>query len=195
MSDIKLNQVEGVLHALFSGTGRTARIRVGQRPSARLHNQIKRLLEIDRKRLREVPDKGRPLNAAFFANLPDGRGTDASYDAFGVFALAVALELLRFGFKQGEVVGKVAHLRDKLEQAHKKVTSSLQSQGSTYEHRAENNAQEPGRPYVFLVIDPLEPSDEGGALNEVGKGEDALCWSWDDVQRYLKSHMPAEVRS
>src|SRR3990167_10252586 len=62
--------------------------------------RIKRLLEIDR----EVGQTGNkePEDTAFYSELPKGTGSDVGYSAFNAFCLALGLDLLDAGFKQGE---------------------------------------------------------------------------------------------
>jgi hypothetical protein len=42
---------------------------------------------------------------------PTARGVDATFTAFDAFCLALAVDFLRTGFKQSEVLLLVAHLR------------------------------------------------------------------------------------
>ena len=191
----RLNQVEGALNALLFGRSTTAHHRIDEQPPLIFKNQIKRLLEIDRVRVRSSSE-----TPAFFDHLPIGTGSDAQYDEFGTFCLATALELLRFGFKQREVVGKIASLRPKLEKAYERTSRIVQARGSTYQilvpEGPKVNGETPGR-FVFLVIDPIE-----GAAQSNGNDQDssptagsAVCQGWGDLQRYLKRRMPSSVRS
>lgn len=157
----RLSQVEGALHALMMGTGRTARKQPAIRPSLTFRNQIKRLLEIDRARLR-AGKSGHNVGPAFFDQLPDGSGTDASYDAFGTFCLAIGLELLLYGFKQREVIEKLATMRTSLDCIYKEISQTSKSDGPAYERARQ--ADDADGPYVFLVLDKLD-------LPRPGRGE------------------------
>ena len=74
--------------------------------------RIKRLLEIDR----EVGQTGNkePEDTAFYSELPKGTGSDVGYSAFNAFCLALGLDLLDAGFKQGEVVSLLQAWRGEL---------------------------------------------------------------------------------
>lgn len=156
----RLSQVEGALHALMSGRGSTAHRRLVKRPSLTFRNQVKRLLEVDRARLRKQAE----VEPAFFDMLPSGSGTDASYDEFGTFCLAIGLEMMSYGFKQGEVVEKTASMRSSLRRFYEEISSTIQSSGSMYE-TVRNHNDEAGR-HIFLVVDRLD-------LPRPGRGESA----------------------
>lgn len=156
----RLSQVEGALHALMSGRGRTAHRRLVERPSLTFRNQVKRLLEVDRARLRKQPE----VEPAFFDMLPSGSGTDASYDEFGTFCLAIGLEMMSYGFKQGEVVEKTASMRSSLCRFYEEISGRLESSGPSYAITRKGD-DEAGR-YIFLVVDRLD-------LPRPGRGESA----------------------
>ena len=56
-----------------------------------------------------------PSDFAFVAPAEGGSGVEAQYTPFDVFCLALALDLLDVGFKQGEIVYLMRHLRDMLD--------------------------------------------------------------------------------
>ncbi len=178
-----LSQVESVLQALQSGPSHTARRRLGQSVTPSFHNQVKRLLEIDRGRVRN----GNPEPLAFAADLPIGRGTSASYSAFDTFCLALALELVSFGFKQAEVVAKLSALRRDLQRIHETVVKAKQVEGSTYV------SDGPVQP-VFIVFDRLELSrvEEGGAT---GDEKPAFAHGWNGLQEHLRRQASGMVLS
>lgn len=80
-------------------------------PPTIFRTRIKRLLDIDR----ELDVEGPKPSGPAFGVPPHGKGIEAEYSAFDVFSLGLALDLLDIGFKQGEVVLVVRHLRADLE--------------------------------------------------------------------------------
>lgn len=188
----RLSQVEGALHALMSGRGSTGHRRVGERPSLTFRNQIKRLLEVDRGRLRKQPG----IKPAFFDVLPDGSGSDASYDEFGTFCLAIALEMMSYGFKQGEVVEKTASMRLSLLKFHKKISATLKSEGPTY--WTTRNEGDPDVRRVFLVIDQLDIPRPGRGESVIGPSEEwtpAIQRGWKRLQDRLNHLLKRGARS
>ena len=75
---------------------------------------IRRLLEEDLARARASRGQSDPPEAAFYDELPSGKGHEVAYAPFRVFNLFIAHELSRFGCKQGEVVEFVAAISNKL---------------------------------------------------------------------------------
>lgn len=74
--------------------------------------RIKRLLDTDR----ELPAEAAAGGASFaFVTPGEGRGIETAFAPFDVFCLAVALDLLDVGFKQGEIVVIMRYLRPHLE--------------------------------------------------------------------------------
>lgn len=63
--------------------------------------RITRLLEIDRVWGIENAHRLDEFGMAFHDALLAGTGTDIAYSEFNAFALAIALEMVRIGFKQG----------------------------------------------------------------------------------------------
>lgn len=97
-------QVEWALwHALARGT--TAAI-----PDV-FRNRIKRLLEIDRQTEEFGTTIAPPVRYAFSEEGTEGTGNQALFTSFDTFCVAVALELLDAGFKQGEIVFMMRFLR------------------------------------------------------------------------------------
>ncbi|MBX3582908.1 MAG: hypothetical protein KF810_13525 [Rhizobiaceae bacterium] len=199
----QLNQMEGALNALLSGKPSSARKRLGSPIPKALKTQIKRLLEIDRERARTRNDAGENDGVAFFDVLPDGKGSEAQYDAFGATCLAVGLQMLRFGFKQREVVGKMAAVRRSLREVHARLMKDVAVEGPTYDiHNAANLPRKRGgrNPDTntadvswFLVVDAVEDAD--GASPE-GHGDrrhkTATCRGWEDLMRFLQQIIPHE---
>jgi len=87
----------------------------GDGPPPIFKTRIKRLLDLDRDLDASVFGAEPPCAFAFVEPSEGGSGTEAQYAAFDVFCLALALDLLDVGFKQGEVVFLMRHLREPLE--------------------------------------------------------------------------------
>jgi hypothetical protein len=78
--------------------------------------RIKRLLEADRQH--KVPagqDYEPPARFAFSSEESEGQGIDAAFTPFDAFCLALALDLVDFGFKPSEIVFLLRYLRPELE--------------------------------------------------------------------------------
>jgi len=74
--------------------------------------RIKRLLDLDRDL--DVGDLAAPPPCEFAFVAQGGSGVEAQYAPFDAFCLAIALDLLDVGFKQGEIVLLMRYLRDTL---------------------------------------------------------------------------------
>ena len=78
-------------------------------------NRIKRLLELDRT-TEEPADNEMPSSRHCFSDVaPEGYGVDVPYTPFNAFMLGLGLDLLDLGFKQGEIVFLLRHIRSYLE--------------------------------------------------------------------------------
>lgn len=106
----KRGQVEWALWRSFRPVGSR-----DSGPTTVFRTRIKRLLELDR----DFPKK-RPVDlpCAFTASFEGGSGVEAAYTEQDAFALALALDLLNAGFKQGEIVLVMRHLREILDDWH-----------------------------------------------------------------------------
>lgn len=82
--------------------------------------RIKRLLDIDRN---DAPASTTRQAGrwAFSAQPTSGSGTEAAFRAFDVFCLGLGLELLDMGFKQGEIVFLIRHIRPVLQPAFRRI--------------------------------------------------------------------------
>ncbi len=98
----KRNQVEWALWRHIAG-------RTGDDLPTVLKTRVKRLLEIDRETYRGSGE------FAFSEGETSGQGTDASFKAFDVFCLAVALHLMHAGIKQSRVAFLVHDVREHLQ--------------------------------------------------------------------------------
>lgn len=105
----KRGQVEWALWRAF-----TLARSPGDGPPPIFKTRIKRLLDLDRELDAGGLEAPPPCAFAFVAPAEGGSGTEAQYAPFDAFCLAIALELLDVGFKQGEIVLLMRHLRDTL---------------------------------------------------------------------------------
>ena len=87
----------------------------GDGPPPIFRTRIKRLLDLDRDLDASVFGAEPPCTFAFVEPSEGGSGIEAQYAAFDVFCLALALDLLDVGFKQGEIVYLMRYLREPLE--------------------------------------------------------------------------------
>jgi hypothetical protein len=87
----------------------------GDGPPPIFKTRIKRLLDLDRDLDVSGFGAAPPSAFAFVEPSEGGSGTEAEYAAFDAFCLALALDLLDVGFKQGEIVYLMRHLRETLE--------------------------------------------------------------------------------
>ncbi len=112
MSNItyKRGQVEWALWRAF-----TLARSPGDGPPPIFKTRIKRLLDLDRDLDAATFGASPPCDFAFVAPAVGGSGVEAQYTAFDAFCLALALDLLDIGFKQGEIVYLMRHLRDTLD--------------------------------------------------------------------------------
>jgi hypothetical protein len=127
----KRQQVVQVLFALTYGGADSARDRLEAEVPSYFLTRIKRLLEIDLKWARANPELLPRFGLAFYDQLPLGTGHEVQYSPFRVFTLAVALELVRFGAKQGEVVDFIAQIQGDLKDAFDKANRARQTSGRT----------------------------------------------------------------
>lgn len=92
--------------------------------SADLRMDIRRLLEIDRG-MGHGPKSKRPEERyAFFCLPKPGRGREAWFFGYDVFAIFVAVRLMRSGYPQRRVVRLMRKLRPSLESAHSRILSA-----------------------------------------------------------------------
>jgi hypothetical protein len=108
LTSYKRNQVEWALWRSFMHGRRS-----GIEPPAVFRTRIKRLIELDKSTIPLKEEDGR--RRAYLSNRPEGSGVDTPYEPIDVFCLAIGLELMNAGFKQGDVVFVCQHIRDQLE--------------------------------------------------------------------------------
>jgi hypothetical protein len=130
----------------------------GEEPASAFRARVQHLLLLDRSgRYQDPADPVQALSSDF----PQGSGVDATFTAVDGFCLAIAMDLLRAGFKQAEVARLLAHLRQPLEGSFAKILErppTLQSRpaGKT---SAQGNRQSGDDRRVFLVIQQVEFSE------------------------------------
>jgi hypothetical protein len=135
----------------------------GDEPFSTFRARVKHLLQIDRSgRGRGHPADPPPVEFALSSGRTEGTGFDATFTAFDAFCLAIAIDLLRAGFKQSEVFLFMIHLRPRLEGPFAEI---LRAPPPFRSRLARNAAEEihKGRPRddgrVFLVINRVEFSE------------------------------------
>lgn len=87
----------------------------GDEPPPIFKTRVKRLLDIDRKFDASAIGAPAPLGYAFVEPPPGGKGVECQFAPLDAFCLAVALDLLDVGFKQGEIVYLMRYLRELLD--------------------------------------------------------------------------------
>jgi len=102
-------QVEWALWRAFTLARST-----GDGPLPIFKTRIKRLLDLDRDLDVAALGAAPPCTFAFVEPSDGGSGTEVPYTPFDAFCLALALDLLDVGFKQGEIVYLMRHLRESL---------------------------------------------------------------------------------
>ena len=135
-------------------------------PSPVFKTRIKRLLDLDR----DLDVSGLavkpPTDYAFVPSSPGGSGFEAGYAASDVFALAIALDLLNIGFKQGEIVFVMRWLREVLDDWYPDLIarpSLMDRQKRLASHFPKLPRYEPGNgrvaladARVFLILNRIE---------------------------------------
>lgn len=105
------------LYGLTAGSPGLARYRVTVPAPPSFISGVKRLLAADLAWARAHPKALESYGMAFYDELPAGTGTDTNYSLWRVFNLAVALEIVRFGGRQDEVVDLISQIQLKLKSA------------------------------------------------------------------------------
>ncbi|WP_375462182.1 hypothetical protein [uncultured Enterovirga sp.] len=144
-STFKRNQLDGALYALFSGPPRSVSERLDQPVPSAFRTRIKRLLELDRDL---APTVG--TDFAFHDAAAPGKGNDVTYTDYRAFNVAVALELVRFGCKQLEVVEKVLELEPKLRKAFDQIAKTYTTRGRSSETTDKKDRK------LYLIVSQIE---------------------------------------
>lgn len=135
-------------------------------PSPVFRTRIKRLLDLDRDLdVSEFAAKP-PSDHAFVASSQTGSGFEVGYGACDVFSLAIALDLLNIGFKQGEIVFVMRWLREVLDDWYPDLIarpSLIDRQKRLANHYPKLPRYEPGHgraalvdARVFLILNRIE---------------------------------------
>jgi len=112
-------QVEWALWRFFS----VGRADPGRAPAVFV-NRIKRLLELDRT-TEDSANSDVPRSRYCFSDVaPEGYGIDVRYTPFNAFVLGLGLDLLDLGFKQGEIVFLLRHIRHDLDREYARIMRS-----------------------------------------------------------------------
>ena len=86
--------------------------------------RVKRLLEADRKN-EAYPDSALPYDAYAFMDAPaQGSGHQVQYTRFNVFCLSLAISLWDAGYKQGDIIFLLRHIRSSLNRIHAELLSA-----------------------------------------------------------------------
>jgi len=183
MTLFKRNQVEEAISRVVAPTEGT--------PPANLLNQLKRLLDADRKLGRDPRSKDpEKLTYAFYSGSASGSGVEVWFREYEAFALLTALKFLEHGFPQQKSVLALRTVRHLLEQEHARI---LQLDPKIlFDQEAITLAARPGQlavsstDPVFLVI-----STEREARSKVGSGRPIksldVCRGEAEMMRALKA--------
>src|SRR5215471_17647665 len=114
MTLFKRNQVEEAISLVVAPTEGP--------PPANLLNQLKRLLDADRKLGRDPRSKDpEKLTYAFYSGSASGSGVEVWFREYEAFALLTALKFLEHGFPQQKSVLALRTVRHLLEQEHARI--------------------------------------------------------------------------
>lgn len=164
--EYKRNQLEEAISAVVETTAKRA-------PSQSLQIKIKRLLEADRalKRSARAPDPARQ-HYAFFSGKPPGRGVEVQFTEYEVFAVCVALQLLRHGWTPDIAAMVMRGVREELKKHHARVLR-LCAEGKTNGFNAANS------PVLVATTGALDDGTEE-ALQCCLKDShlEAAKWTW-----------------
>ena len=113
MITFKRNQVEEAISRYFGQ---------GPKPSSKLHTRIKRLLDMDRN-LGRNPRSSDPekANYAFYSDVGQGKGIEAKFSEFEVFAVQMGLRFLEHEWPQEFAVNALRRVRKVLEAEHAEI--------------------------------------------------------------------------
>ena len=155
----KRNQIEEAIARIFDPTS--------QKPSSELRTRIKRLLELDRSRGRNLRSKdAEQASFAFFNEESAGTGADISFSEYDAFALLNGLRIMGHGWPQGFAVAIVRRVRPALEREHARILR--QDPDKLFDQEAIRAAARPGDiaadntdpVYLTLASKAERPADE-----------------------------------
>jgi hypothetical protein len=135
----------------------------GDEPLSAFRARVKHLLQLDRSGTNlGHPADPPPVEYALSSGQPAGTGVDALFTAFDTFCLAIAMDLLRAGFKQSEVALLMMHLRPRLEAPFARILTTPPAFTSRLAKGAGPHSTQSSRGddrRVFLVIQQVEFSE------------------------------------
>ena len=135
----------------------------GEEPFSAFRARIRHLLRLDRSRaIQGHPIDPPEVTYALSSKDPEGTGVDAPFTALDTFCLAIALDLLRGGFKQAEILLFVLYVRPQLEKAFAKILDApptLRSQLARKATPDDRNGQHGDDRRIFLVVQRIESPD------------------------------------
>lgn len=200
----KRGQVEWALWRTF-----TLARSPGDGPPPIFRTRIKRLLDLDRELDAGSLDVPPPCTSAFVEPAEGGSGVEAQYTPFDAFCLAIALDLLDVGFKQGEIVLLMRHLRDTLAD----WFDDLLKRPSLIDRQSHPAKHHPGLPSlarsggrapiadarVFLILNRIEMTELMPAIeSRPGQAvflEPEVCEGISRLQQRLDALMPRHRRT
>ncbi|MHB2208459.1 hypothetical protein [Methylobacterium sp. CM6257] len=190
-----------LVYALLYEASDTAHLRLDKPIPPRLAASVRRLLDEDVARARASQGLHPACIPAFYDELPAGTGHEVQYTPFRVFNLAIAHELTRSGFKQGEVIELVATIQDKLKGAFEKANVDLQTRGRTI--FTQSNASDQGLSLrerrnlrkIFLFLRRVEATEDAVAYfgQSLREGERLNCVETLDGSEKLGMFLSEEL--
>jgi hypothetical protein len=167
----------------------------GDEPISTFRARVKHLLQLDRAGVIFTTAKHPPcVDHALSSQQTEGTGIDAAFTAFDAFCLALAVDFLRAGFKQSEVLLLLGHLRPRLSGPFNEIVSAGAAPAfrSRLDRRS-GGAEEAGKDRrVFLVVERVEFSEAFPAFAALGKGqkggifrEPSFCYGIDALRDKL----------
>lgn len=169
----------------------------GDEPQTAFRARVKHLLQLDRAGTTTGhPAYPTPVPHALSSEEPGGKGVDAAFSGFDAFCLAIALDFLRAGFKQSEVLLLMTHLRPRLKQPFARIMAAPPPFRSRHLRTSipttfKRSGGEDRR--VFLVVQRVEFSEAFPAFGHVHsrqrKGsifrEPLFCYGIEGLQAQL----------
>ena len=169
----------------------------GDEPMSAFRARVKHLLQLDRTgAIQGNPAAPIPVAHALSSDEPKGSGVNATFTAFDAFCLAIALDFLRAGFKQSEVLLLMLHLRPRLERPFAQILDAPPAFRSRLAGKANPDVRMPKSSddrRVFLVIQRVEFSEAFPAFAQLASPrkkapiyrEPMFCKGVDDLRDRL----------
>jgi hypothetical protein len=167
----------------------------GDEPVSTFRARVKHLLQLDRSGVIFSTAKHPPsVGHALSSQQTEGTGVDATFTAFDAFCLALAVDFLRAGFKQSEVLLLLGHLRPRLLGPFKEIVTggAAPELRSRLGRRSGAGEESDKDRRVFLVVERVEFSEAFPAFAALRKGqkggiyrEPSFCYGVDDLRNKL----------